>query len=175
MVTALLQASQDPWVGPSVLGWMAAAQPAGADGFDQDFGLFGLADGVKQGWSDPDWEPRNVHSVGWTDRSIHRDPARPRPQPRSTPCARRRPPPRTCLPVPGAPGSDAPATGSIPTTDPTTGPSTGPSTGPDPGPADGTDPTAGSTSDPTGADPLADLGRSVADLVEQRLLSAFRL
>jgi hypothetical protein len=70
MVTYLLRASQDPWVGASVLSWMGSAQQSGDDGFDQSFGLFTLSGdrGVKQGWSDPDWEPRNLHSVGWTDK-----------------------------------------------------------------------------------------------------------
>ena len=68
-VTFLLRASQDPWVGPSLLSWMAAAQPTGADGFDQSFGLLALAGdrGAKQGWSDEGWTPANLHSVGWTD------------------------------------------------------------------------------------------------------------
>ena len=68
MVVLLLRMSQDPWVGPSVLSWMGSAESTAADGFDQSFGLFALAGGVKQGWSDPDWRPRNLHSVGWTDR-----------------------------------------------------------------------------------------------------------
>jgi hypothetical protein len=72
MVTFLLRASRDPWVGPLLLSWMAQAQPTGTGGFDQAFGLFSLAGdrGVKQGWSDVGWEPANLHSVGWTDRSF---------------------------------------------------------------------------------------------------------
>jgi hypothetical protein len=72
LATFLLRASQDPWVGPSLLTWMAAAEPIGSDGFDQSFGVFDLAGdrGVKQGWSDPGWSPANLHSVGWTERFI---------------------------------------------------------------------------------------------------------
>jgi hypothetical protein len=70
MVTLLLRVAQDPWVGPLLLSWMAQAEPTGTGGFDQAFGLFSLTGdrGVKQGWSDPGWEPANLHSVGWTDR-----------------------------------------------------------------------------------------------------------
>jgi hypothetical protein len=70
MVTFLLRAAQDPRVGPSLLAWMARAEPTGSDGFDQSFGVFALPGdrGVKQGWSDPGWSPANLHSVGWTDR-----------------------------------------------------------------------------------------------------------
>jgi hypothetical protein len=70
MVTFLLRASRDPRVGPSLLSWMALAEPAGADGFDQSFGVFALPGdrGVKQGWSDAGWSPANLHSVGWTER-----------------------------------------------------------------------------------------------------------
>ena len=70
MVTFLLRAAQDPPVGPSLLSWMALAEPAGADGFDQSFGVFALPGdrGVKQGWSDAGWSPANLHSVGWTER-----------------------------------------------------------------------------------------------------------
>jgi hypothetical protein len=62
--------SQDPLVGPSLMGWMAAAAPTGSDGFDQAFGLNALTGdhGAKQGWSDSGWSPYNIHSVGWTGR-----------------------------------------------------------------------------------------------------------
>jgi hypothetical protein len=47
---------------------MAATGAAGSDGFNQLFGLNAVAGdhGSKQGWSDPGWEPYNIHSVGWT-------------------------------------------------------------------------------------------------------------
>jgi hypothetical protein len=62
--------SQDPLVGPTLMGWMAASEPAGSDGFDQAFGLNAMTGdhGSKQGWSDAGWSPYNIHSVGWTGR-----------------------------------------------------------------------------------------------------------
>ena len=62
--------SQDPLVGPSLMQWMAAAEPTGSDGFDQAFGLNAMTGdhGSKQGWSDSGWSPYNIHSVGWTGR-----------------------------------------------------------------------------------------------------------
>lgn len=66
----LFAMAQDPLVGPFVLDAMAATQPEGTDGFDQDFGLNALTGvhGSKQGWSDPGWTPANLHSVGYTAR-----------------------------------------------------------------------------------------------------------
>ena len=66
----LYRMSVDPEVGPLLMTWMAATAPTAADGFDQSFGLAALTGGhgSKQGWSDPDWSPANLHSVGWTGR-----------------------------------------------------------------------------------------------------------
>ena len=66
----LYRMSVDPEVGPLLMTWMAATTPTAADGFDQSFGLAALSGdhGSKQGWSDPDWSPANLHSVGWTGR-----------------------------------------------------------------------------------------------------------
>lgn len=57
----------DHTVGPSLGAWMSAVTPTAADGFDQFFGIArAVGDrGAKQGWSDPGWEPANLHSVGW--------------------------------------------------------------------------------------------------------------
>ncbi len=54
----------------TLTGWMAAATPAGADGFDQRFGLFGTVPGtpaVKQGWMCCVGGQRHLHSVGITN------------------------------------------------------------------------------------------------------------
>lgn len=61
----------DPAVGPSLAAWMSAVTPVAADGFDQHFGLARATGdrGAKQGWSDPGWEPANLHSVGWVEDS----------------------------------------------------------------------------------------------------------
>ena len=66
----LYRMSIDPEVGPLLMTWMASTTPTAADGFDQSFGLAALTGdhGSKQGWSDPDWSPANMHSVGWTGR-----------------------------------------------------------------------------------------------------------
>jgi len=66
----LYRMSVDPEMGPLLMTWMAATTPTAADGFDQSFGLAALTGdhGSKQGWSDPDWSPANLHSVGWTGR-----------------------------------------------------------------------------------------------------------
>ena len=66
----LYRMSLDPIVAPQLMSWMAATQPTGADGFNQEFGFNALTGdhGSKQGWSDPDWSPANMHSVGWTER-----------------------------------------------------------------------------------------------------------
>lgn len=166
MVTYLLRASQDPWVGSSVLAWMAAAQPTGADGFDQDFGMFGLVGGVKQGWSDPDWEPRNVHSVGWTDRYfvaiLQTSPTASFDTLRATSTATAQ-----LLVGPGAPATGTSAAESTPTTSP--------SPSPGPNPVGSADATGASSTVATVADLLADLGRSIADLVKHGLQDALRL
>lgn len=61
----------DPAVGPSLSGWLRGVTPVAADGFDQHYGLATQSGdrGAKQGWSDPGWEPANLHSVGWVDDS----------------------------------------------------------------------------------------------------------
>lgn len=61
----------EPAVGPSLSTWMRAVTPVAADGFDQHFGLAAQSGdrGAKQGWSDPGWEPANLHSVGWVGPS----------------------------------------------------------------------------------------------------------
>ncbi|MET3805370.1 hypothetical protein ABIB25_002371 [Nakamurella sp. UYEF19] len=67
----LYRASQDPMVGPFLMAAMSDVAPAGADGFDQDFGFNSLDGdhGSKQGWTDLDTSQAiNIHSVGWTDR-----------------------------------------------------------------------------------------------------------
>lgn len=66
----LYRMSVDPMVGPTLMAAMAATGLRGADGFNQEFGFNALAGehGSKQGWSDPDWTPANLHSVGWTGR-----------------------------------------------------------------------------------------------------------
>jgi len=66
----LYRMSLDPMVGPTLMSAMAATEQTGLDGFDQEFGFNALAGvhGSKQGWSDPDWSPANMHSVGWTGR-----------------------------------------------------------------------------------------------------------
>jgi hypothetical protein len=56
-----------------LLGWMRSATPRAADGFDQRFGLFGVADGqagVKQGWMCCVDGQRHVHSVGILGRTV---------------------------------------------------------------------------------------------------------
>ncbi|WP_209307580.1 serine hydrolase [Geodermatophilus sp. DF01_2] len=51
----------------ALLGWMRAATPIAADGFDQQFGVFGTVPGqpaVKQGWMCCVDGQRHLHSVG---------------------------------------------------------------------------------------------------------------
>ena len=51
----------------AIAGWMQAATPLAADGFDQRFGVFGTAPpgtGVKQGWMCCIGGNRHLHSVG---------------------------------------------------------------------------------------------------------------
>ena len=64
----LYAVSRDPMIGASIMGWMAAAEPKGSDGFNQSFGLNALTGdhGSKQGWSDPGSAQYNLHSIGWT-------------------------------------------------------------------------------------------------------------
>jgi hypothetical protein len=64
----VVAATADPEVGPWLTRWMARTARKGADGYDQAFGLNAVSGdhGSKQGWSDPDWTPYNLHSVGWT-------------------------------------------------------------------------------------------------------------
>ena len=66
----LYRMSLDPIVAPQLMSWMAGTEPTGTDGFNQEFGFNALTGdhGSKQGWSDPDWSPANLHSVGWTAR-----------------------------------------------------------------------------------------------------------
>lgn len=63
---SLLPAIAHPDDAAALLGWMAAATPIAADGFDQTFGLFGVPGrvGVKQGWMCCVDGNRHVHSVG---------------------------------------------------------------------------------------------------------------
>jgi hypothetical protein len=69
-VSFLYAMSQEPTVGPQLMGWMSETARTGGDGFDQFFGFNTLTGdhGSKQGWSDPGWSPANLHSVGWTER-----------------------------------------------------------------------------------------------------------
>jgi len=67
----LYRASTDPTVGPFLMDAMANVAPAGADGFDQQFGFNALTGnhGSKQGWTDRNTSQAiNIHSVGWTGR-----------------------------------------------------------------------------------------------------------
>ncbi len=70
MATFLASMSGDPVVGPELIRWMRLTASTGLDGFDQRFGFNALAGdhGSKQGWSDLDYYPVTVHSVGWTPR-----------------------------------------------------------------------------------------------------------
>jgi hypothetical protein len=56
----------------ALLGWMHATSPIAADGFDQEFGLFGTLPGaaVKQGWMCCVDGRRHVHSVGVIGRRV---------------------------------------------------------------------------------------------------------
>ena len=63
----LLPSVAHPDDAAALLGWMRAATPLAADGFDQSFGLFGAAGGtpaVKQGWMCCVGGNRHLHSVG---------------------------------------------------------------------------------------------------------------
>ncbi|MFD2093729.1 serine hydrolase [Blastococcus deserti] len=64
---ALLPTVAHPDDAAALLGWMRTATPVAADGFDQQFGLFGTAPpltAVKQGWMCCVGGNRHVHSVG---------------------------------------------------------------------------------------------------------------
>lgn len=56
----------------TLLGWMRAATPVAADGFDQRFGVLGALPGaaVKQGWMCCLAGQRHLHSVGVVDRRV---------------------------------------------------------------------------------------------------------
>jgi hypothetical protein len=72
MATFLFAAAADSMVGPWLTSWMQRTEPTAADGYDQAFGLNAVVGdrGSKQGWSDPGWEPYNVHSIGWVGRYV---------------------------------------------------------------------------------------------------------
>jgi hypothetical protein len=63
---ALLPTVAHPDDAAALMGWMREATPSAADGFDQNFGLFGLhgTAAVKQGWMCCLGGNRHVHSVG---------------------------------------------------------------------------------------------------------------
>lgn len=64
---ALLPVVAHPDDAATLLGWMRAATPVAADGFDQQFGIFGTVPGtpaVKQGWMCCVGGNRHLHSVG---------------------------------------------------------------------------------------------------------------
>jgi hypothetical protein len=64
---SLLPSVAHPADAAALLGWMGAATPEAADGFDQQFGLFGTAPpmtAVKQGWMCCVDGNRHMHSVG---------------------------------------------------------------------------------------------------------------
>lgn len=64
--------SNDPDVGPWLLGVMAQVAPNGSDGFNQQFGFNALSGvhGSKQGWGGDGWgpQPYTINSVGFTDQ-----------------------------------------------------------------------------------------------------------
>jgi hypothetical protein len=64
---ALLPSVAHPDDAASLLGWMSGATPQAADGFGQQFGVFGTAPAmtpVKQGWMCCVGGNRHLHSVG---------------------------------------------------------------------------------------------------------------
>jgi hypothetical protein len=69
---ALLPVVAHPDDAETLLGWMRAATPRAADGFDQRFGLFGVRDGtaVKQGWMCCVAGERHLHSAGVIGRTV---------------------------------------------------------------------------------------------------------
>jgi len=70
----LYKVLKDPEVGPWLVPVMAAVNPTGSDGFDQDFGFNALTGthGSKQGWGSDNWgsEPNAIHSIGYTDKYV---------------------------------------------------------------------------------------------------------
>jgi hypothetical protein len=69
---SLLPVVAHPDDAETLLGWMRAATPVAADGFDQRFGLFGASDraAVKQGWMCCVDGNRHLHSVGVLGRTV---------------------------------------------------------------------------------------------------------
>ena len=69
---SLLPVVAHPDDAEALLGWMRAATPVAADGFDQRFGLFGAADevAVKQGWMCCVDGHRHLHSVGVVGHTV---------------------------------------------------------------------------------------------------------
>ena len=69
---ALLPTIAHPDDAAVLMGWMSAATPTAADGFDQRFGLFGLhgTAAVKQGWMCCPGGNRQVHSVGVVGKRV---------------------------------------------------------------------------------------------------------
>jgi hypothetical protein len=70
---ALLPTVAHPDDAAALLGWMQAATPLAADGFDQRFGLFGTAPpqtAVKQGWMCCVGGDRHLHSVGVVGKRV---------------------------------------------------------------------------------------------------------
>ncbi|RFU20732.1 serine hydrolase [Geodermatophilus marinus] len=70
---ALLPVVAHPDDAATLLGWMQAATPIAADGFDQQFGVFGTVPGtpaVKQGWMCCVGGTRHLHSLGVFDGQV---------------------------------------------------------------------------------------------------------
>jgi hypothetical protein len=70
---SLLPSAAHPDDATALLEWMRAATPVAADGFDQQFGLFGTAPpgtAVKQGWMCCVGGHRHLHSVGVVDSRV---------------------------------------------------------------------------------------------------------
>ncbi|NEK56671.1 serine hydrolase [Geodermatophilus sabuli] len=70
---ALLPVVAHPDDAETLLGWMRGATPIAADGFDQQFGVFGTVPGtpaVKQGWMCCVAGNRHLHSVGVIDQRV---------------------------------------------------------------------------------------------------------
>ena len=70
---ALLPSAAHPDDAAAILGWMSAATPVAADGFDQRFGVFGTAppgSAVKQGWMCCVGGDRHLHSVGVVGKRV---------------------------------------------------------------------------------------------------------